>query len=641
MNERAPFSYTIRIEGNVRGSVRIAGVTHDGRDITDFVTSSSAGEFGWDEKGEYGPFNSFYAAFDSGGNMRYHMDARDLTRNVGGRKVVFTEKGLLLPDGTYSKCYSIVWVLPKIYVSSEGDDLTISDAPGSGGRPLAHSLDLDGDGRADREFEYLGFGVYASHVEGGKAYSMQGVRPTVRKNVVDFGRCTEAYELSGINPGYSMQWNWYQWSLLRYCTYAALGTFDSQSFAKGNVCGVPGRDMTLDTGMTAAAVNGYYANDDGLSSERLFIENAWGNIFAWLSNTFFDSDGLYASQSPAGQRSSKGEGMRKILTYSHSIGRFGRITHNPGMIETDSAESWGCPVFDSEAEESGIGDLARAKSTYHPIARVGGSWDSGTYAGVSMLSANHTVSKGCGVVGSRQVLLFNNDPVRDGSALVSSSESGPEVEASRFESEAADVKERPAAKGGFFSDTRDLGLVALVLAFFEIITGLVCFTELKIGGKGVHSAAGGIGLILTAAVTVLIAYGIYRKDPLFRFGGMFEDMNSYFGVLIAYLSLTIVTDLINGICLFFGGTKGIIAGTVCIALGFVSFLAIHFLIHDSGMLAKLVYCVVFVLFAIGIVAGAVACIGIITIPVGILTVLLYLMLVRYLVSEEVRAKIGV
>ena len=403
------FTYTICIEGNDDSEVWIERVIRNDKDITEFVTSESSGEFGWDSKGEYGPFGSFYAVFDSRGNMRYHLDARDLTRGVSGEKVIFGGRGLLLPDGKYSKNYSVVWVLPKIYISSTRDTLSISNDVDSGGTPLAHSIDLDGDGVAEREFEYLGVGVYPSYVSNGIAYSMYGANPKTMIDVIDSGRCTRSYELSAINPGYSMQWNWYQWSLLRYCTYIALGTLDSQLFAKGRTgCNVI--DGPDESGASAIADSGYYSEGDDKTSERLFIEDAWGNVSAWLSNTFFMDDGLYVSRHPSVQESIKGKGVKKILGWSDT----GNVV-NSGRMYTVSTECWGMPDFNSkEVEGCCMGDRVWIDGSDAPVAYVGGDWCDGTRAGISCLCAYHTISELVDNVGFRLVLLFDVDAAQNG-----------------------------------------------------------------------------------------------------------------------------------------------------------------------------------------------------------------------------------
>ena len=410
MSDREPFFYTIHITGNDSNDVKIDNIRRNGEIVKNFVISSSAGDFEWDAKGEYGPFGSFYAVFDSDGNMRYHMDARDLTKNVNGEKVI-DENGLKIPNGLYSKNYSIMWVLPKLYVSSDKENLVVSNFKGEGSVPLAHSLDLDGDGKADKEFNYLGIGVYHSYVDNGIAYSMQDVRPTVNRSVINFGKCIESYKLSSLNPGYSIQWNWYQWSLLKFCTYIALGTLDSQSFAKGCVGkGLNGGENK--NGMTAVAKNGYYADKDNKSSERLFIENAWGNVCAWLSNTFFMSDGLYVSQYHSVQGNSRGKGMKKIQNYSYDNWNY---TGNPGRMYTDSAESWGLPYFETTAKRNGMKDCACVNGSDYPVAGVGGYWYNGSDAGVSSLNAYYTTSGADGRVGSRPVLLFDADAASSGS----------------------------------------------------------------------------------------------------------------------------------------------------------------------------------------------------------------------------------
>ena len=95
------YRYVIHPDGTVEGNYTPIGPGTDGTYTS--VNNTNSGSWTWDEDG-YGPFNSFYAAFDPSDSNRMicHLDPEDLTRSIDGNSI----SGMR---------YNIMWCLPTVY----------------------------------------------------------------------------------------------------------------------------------------------------------------------------------------------------------------------------------------------------------------------------------------------------------------------------------------------------------------------------------------------------------------------------------------------------------------------------------------------------------------------------------------------
>ncbi|MBQ7701283.1 MAG: InlB B-repeat-containing protein [Candidatus Methanomethylophilaceae archaeon] len=405
--------YKYTITWNSDGSSITSVTNSSGSTMSPITSSSSVGSWGWDSKGEYGPFNSYYAAFNtSTGKIDFHVCAFDLTKKVDGT--------------TYTTSnYDIMWVLPKVYWSTSGNSLIISNSSAYGGTAYAHTIN-------GKVYNYLAYGVYETSVSSNVAYSKTGMSGTniSSKTVLKYNQYSEAKTIDG---GYSMQWNWYQYSLYKYVVFAVLGTMNSQSFAYGDVNG-----SKIATGGSNVASTGYYGTTSNkTTAERLFIENAWGNVYEWLGNTFFLDNGLYTAQSSKAQYCYYGEYDEDDYFYgswytintgnvgssvssvsstnftnifSSSQGYSTGYKSYSGAIWKYNAQSWGLPKTNvSGSSSTGTCDCVSVDGSDCPVPAVGGVCDSALRAGVSCLDAGDSVSAS-GVVGSRLAFVFDADP---------------------------------------------------------------------------------------------------------------------------------------------------------------------------------------------------------------------------------------
>lgn len=189
---------------------------------------------------------------------------------------------------------------------------------------------------------------------------------------------------------------------------------------------------------------------------------------------------------------------------------------------------------------------------------------------------------------------------------------------------------------GFLEDTKNFGLIAMVLSGIMLISGVLCLF-----GLNPHaSILMGIGLIISAAVSVTVFYGIWKGSSPIHIGNLFEDVTSFFGVISTYLAVMGLVELITGIFSIIGGQ--IRTGIFNIIVAVVIFFAIYEMNQRNGHIwTKIVFYLLLVIIILGILSAIPFFYPIVTIPYAVMSILLYVALLFYLTSEEVRAKLGI
>ncbi len=306
------WTYTITAEGTVTGSG--SGVNNPSAAGASGTTGkymsndgSHIGSWGFDEMG-YGPFGSFYAAFDGchGNNMVCRLNPNDLKYSVDRTISVDTDD-----EGSpyYKHTLNIMWILPTIYWDvNDNGDLILSNDP-SKGIAYAHTTVTTEDGiEVTTTYKYLGIGVYEAgiaDIDDMKRVltSQSGTKPADWAVMSGHGLATNnvVATVDGITPnGHAMCWNLYAWQLYRFCVLTVGGGWDSQGiFGNGDVCGhhyehqeSSGDEVTTynsnrtgeldESGPYAGTIGTSDSSDSNsqLSSDpvKVFIENAWGSL---------------------------------------------------------------------------------------------------------------------------------------------------------------------------------------------------------------------------------------------------------------------------------------------------------------------------------------------------------------------------
>lgn len=331
--------------------------------------SQTVGSWGFDENG-YGPFNSFYAAFDPAtGKMVCHLNPSNLKQAVDGTDIS-------------GKGYNIMWCLPKIYVSVSGSTLTMSSSSADG--TLASAFTVGGT-----SYNYLAIGVYEATLNGTVLGSESGTSPKSSTSLADYRTYSKNAKVEG---GVTLLWNYHMYELYRMCSLAVMENFDSQAqVGYGNASG----SSYSQTGQTDG-YGPYYGTSSASSvGAKLFIENAWGSLWEYVDDAWWSS-GLYAGQNlnPTSDTSNKTK-----TTVKSGLNGYGKYPYSTQL------DSWGLPTSTSSSQSSTAPDYFYSSSSGGALI-AGGAWGNGAHAGLSALDS---VVGGGSARGSRLAYLFADD----------------------------------------------------------------------------------------------------------------------------------------------------------------------------------------------------------------------------------------
>ena len=382
-------------------------------DDTPTFKSLYPGSWTWDSTTGYGPFNSFYAAFDMNDGNKFVsiLDPNDLSKRIDGTS---------LGSG-----YNIMWVLPTVYWSvDQNGDLTITNDSTAGGTAYAHTID-------GHVYAYVAYAVH----EAGTATVGGSTVITSEPNVTPAGNQTRAtfrtyahnYTMdsslatdSTNHPAYSMLWNFYQWELYKYCCFAVMEDFNAQntvgnghvfrtesSFvatttgatdSMGPYAGNPGLILTNDSNASAQAY--------GLNSVKLFIENAWGGSYEWVDGIVYNNGSAAINTNHTPDDTSTSGANITTVSYTFPSGY-------PNTISTD-AQTWGMGTNTAGSATVGLTDYSYGSTSSNRVLYVGGyahSVASGALRyGLSYASANFVATDQHADVGSRLAFVYDAGP---------------------------------------------------------------------------------------------------------------------------------------------------------------------------------------------------------------------------------------
>ncbi len=380
----------------MNGSTLVTEYSKDGGDFTSTTAvkgfkdengDKTEGSWGYDKNTGYGPFGSFYAAFDPAQNnaMIYHLNPYDLTESVDGTDIS-------------GKGYNIMWCLPKIYLSvtqgekGVGTMIMASDASYGGKLAPAFTL-IDDDGRSV-EYNYIALGVYEATCIDGRLGSVSGEYPQCDTPLETFRSEAKA---NGVTDGLLIKlWNFHQWQLYRYCSLAVMDNFDSQGQVGYGNCDNHVSDSPLSQGGALNGEGPYYGtsgqNDDGV---KLFIENVWGSLSEYVDDTWV-SGGVWAGQNVNPVNGSQGKTQTEI----------GNLAGNAQPPYFTDATLWGLPIT---VEFDAPGDYFFTDSQYYSdnTFNAGGASHYGEVAGLNFL--NPGLFEGSGTTGARLAMYFKED----------------------------------------------------------------------------------------------------------------------------------------------------------------------------------------------------------------------------------------
>ena len=390
------YTYTISSNGTISGYNPIGTSSSSGSYTS--VNGTNSGSWAFNDEG-YGPFNSFYAAFDPAQNNKMigHLDPDDLTKLVDGTSIAGQD-------------YNIMWCLPTVYWKTSGTSLVLTNDPNAGGTAYAHTIN-------GHVYSYIGIGVYEASKQtiGGQTIltSFTDSTPTVNQTRATF-RDQANNQLVNTdgngNNGYAMLWNFYQWELYKYCALAVMGSWDSQSVGgNGNVYG---GDYTHTTGDHDKS--GPYAGTKGGSSSyrqdpvKVFIESAWGGAYDFVDGVVISSREYYIDQSAVPTDSKTG---------TYVTNPSGTLPSSSGYGSSPSTEAaiWGMPTANSGSASSGLYDYVYADTGSGPyVVYVGGTSlstsSNAPFYGLSYALCYNVLSGSNSFIGGRLAFVFDADP---------------------------------------------------------------------------------------------------------------------------------------------------------------------------------------------------------------------------------------
>ena len=101
----------------------------------------------------------------------------------------------------------------------------------------------------------------------------------------------------------------------------------------------------------------------------------------------------------------------------------------------------------------------------------------------------------------------------------------------------------------FFDDTKNVGLLLLIIALIGIVMSVVAlfllddYKDLDTWKKIVTL----VGSVIGAVIYAILGLGIMKGQCMIQIGGLFSDVKSKFGVLVAGTAGVGISELVEGI----------------------------------------------------------------------------------------------
>ncbi len=354
--------------------------------VKGFGDGKTEGSWGYDEDG-YGPFGSFYAAFDpnNGNEMVCHLNPYDLTQSVDKESIA-------------GKGYNIMWCLPKIYISVSGSTITLASDDSYGGE-LAPAFTLKDENGVSTSYNYFALGVYEATNDGSSRLgSVSGTSPQNSTSLDNYRKEAKANEM--VEGSVAQLWNFHQYQLYRLCSLAVMENFDSQGqVGYGNCSGnYFSQTGNMDVGGPYQGTSGH--SDKGV---KLFIENAWGSLFEYVDDAWWSEAGLSAGQNLRPEPYATNKTLTTVAA--------GMISGFSGWGTSPSTkiDSWGLPTAKAKENSPSAPDWMHSSAAGRALI-VGGNWGAGDLAGLSLLYCEYGGSLFERYhFGSRLAFLFDTD----------------------------------------------------------------------------------------------------------------------------------------------------------------------------------------------------------------------------------------
>ena len=421
------YSYTISYDSSLMtttsAAISVANMTainHTGTPTA--VTSLNEGSWTWNATTGIGPFNSFYAAFDTQNGNAYYavLNPYNLTKTITGDD---------LP--TPLTRWNIMWVLPTIYVKSTANSITLTNDSTAGGTAYAHTIN-------GHVYKYVAIGVYegsTATVDGQTVLtSTTGTMPSASATRAVFRGYAHNYAMSStLNesssyPAYSMLWNFDMWQLFKDISFAVMEDFNSENTVGNGHVFTNNSTYSYQTGalntmgpyagLPAKITDDTTASSYGSDSVKLFIENAWGGVWDFVDGAVFDGrTGVYLDSSSNPTDAHTGTYVT-YYTWPTAI-----QNGYPVSIQTDNARVWGFQGSTvGGSDTTGTADYIWTSADADRVLIVGGdawsAWGSSVQCGLSRSHVFDALSLSAANVGARLAFVFDAGPASTVTATV-------------------------------------------------------------------------------------------------------------------------------------------------------------------------------------------------------------------------------
>ena len=187
----------------------------------------------------------------------------------------------------------------------------------------------------------------------------------------------------------------------------------------------------------------------------------------------------------------------------------------------------------------------------------------------------------------------------------------------------------------FFQEPKNAGLLMLIIALMDIVFAVISVFFLD-GYKDMETWKKIIvivGAVIGAVFLAFVGMGIMKGGISFQIGPFFNDVTSKYGVLVAGTAAIGIADVIEGIfnIVAYGGTS---IGTLVIAV--VLIVMAWLMVAGDKLALNVIWIILLIIYIIGIIVSAIASL----VLVGIPSLLLFILFLTFLLSPEVKQKMG-
>lgn len=200
----------------------------------------------------------------------------------------------------------------------------------------------------------------------------------------------------------------------------------------------------------------------------------------------------------------------------------------------------------------------------------------------------------------------------------------------------------------FLDDTKNFGIFTVIAAAVIILSAIMGIVE---NVNEFNQMIVMVGSLLYGVLLLILGISAYTGKLLVGLGAVFsEGVSSKFGIVTSYVSVIGLGYIIMGLCScigsdFYSGAVSIIIGLVALIMGFL-------MKDGKSKLNKVIFVLLAIIFFIGTIAGLLGFIGAFTlfgtdvvmafvaVLEGLAVMMIFLMLFVYLLSGEVKGKLG-